>query len=138
MRKIETRALTKKDIESLSLDPLHKEMLALNGINEMSFALTHENNVLACCGILQYWEGVGESWIELADGAEKYSALPGAVRDILNETQDLYCLHRVVSTVRADNPKDIRFVQWLGYEWEGLMRKHGVDGSDYHLYARVK
>jgi hypothetical protein len=32
----------------------------------------------------------------------------------------------------------VRFIGWLGFENEGLMRKFGLDGTDYYRYARVQ
>jgi RimJ/RimL family protein N-acetyltransferase len=52
---------------------------------------------------------------------------------IMHEAQ----VQRVQASVHAEDAKAIRFAHWLKFEDEGLMRKYGPDGSDYHRMARV-
>lgn len=45
---------------------------------------------------------------------------------------------RVQCTVRAGFPFLQKFIELIGFEKEGLMRKFGPEGDDYFLYSRVK
>lgn len=47
-------------------------------------------------------------------------------------------LRRTQCTVRAGFPFLIKFIELLGFEREGLLRKFGPEGDDYFIYARVK
>ena len=46
-------------------------------------------------------------------------------------------LTRVQASVHVDDKQAVRYVEWLGFENEGLMKKFGPDGSDYYRFARV-
>ena len=54
---------------------------------------------------------------------------------MLNAGTDLYKLQRVQATVLKENKKAIKWIEFLGFEREGLMRKYV--GGDHYLYARV-
>jgi hypothetical protein len=47
-------------------------------------------------------------------------------------------LERLEISVRADYHIGQRFARMLGFEREGILRRYGRDGADYHLYSRVK
>lgn len=45
---------------------------------------------------------------------------------------------RTQVTIRKGFPFLLKWIEMLGFEREGLMRKFGPEGDDYYLYARVK
>jgi hypothetical protein len=47
-------------------------------------------------------------------------------------------IRRTQVTIRAGYPFLIKWIELLGFQREGLMRKFGPEGDDYYLYARVK
>ena len=47
-------------------------------------------------------------------------------------------LSRLQASICINDKKALRFVQWLKFTEEGIMRKFGPDGSDYMRYAWVK
>ena len=47
-------------------------------------------------------------------------------------------LHRIVMSVQEDFEEGIRWAEALGFEREGLMRKHGPTKLNHYLYARVR
>ena len=51
--------------------------------------------------------------------------------------QDDASLKRIQASVHTNDQQAIRYVEWLGFENEGLMKKYGPDGSDYYRFARV-
>lgn len=93
---------------------------------------------VAMMGILPCWPGVSEGWLLAAESIKKHRFF--CVRMIknfiqLNMTQlKINRLQCSVNAVSADNQ---RFVEWLGFEREGLMRKYGPGGTDFYRYAVV-
>jgi RimJ/RimL family protein N-acetyltransferase len=63
--------------------------------------------------------------------AAKYSSL------LLDHVQEDTDLQRIQASVHTRDKQAIRYVEWLGFENEGLMKKFGPDGSDYYRFARV-
>jgi RimJ/RimL family protein N-acetyltransferase len=56
---------------------------------------------------------------------------------LLDHVQDDASLKRIQASVHTNDQQAIRYVEWLGFENEGLMKKYGPDGSDYYRFARV-
>ena len=80
--------------------------------------------------------GVGTVWVLTTPLVEKYPLwFSKAVRNMLNAGTDLYKLERVQATVLKENKKAIKWIEFLGFEREGLMRKYV--GGDHYLYARI-
>jgi len=89
-------------------------------------------------GVYGLWENVGEAWFVMSSiaykkpfAAAKYSSL------LLDHVQDDANLKRIQASVHTNDQQAIRYVEWLGFENEGLMKKYGPDGSDYYRFARV-
>jgi hypothetical protein len=96
-----------------------------------------EGEVVCCAGVTLLWQGVGEAWLFVSEGARAYIGLPGAVRELLDTVRRNLQLHRIQATVRVDNPRAHRMDTWLGFKEEGIMRKYTPDKTDCYRMARV-
>lgn len=47
-------------------------------------------------------------------------------------------IHRVQATCRTDRPEYRKFLELLGFKWEGTLRQLAPDRSDLHIFSRVK
>ena len=97
-----------------------------------------ESKVFMIGGVYGLWQNVGEAWFMMSShaykmpfAAAKYSSL------LLDHVQEDNKLQRIQASVHADDSQAIRYVEWLGFENEGLMKRYGPDGSDYYRFARV-
>ena len=80
--------------------------------------------------------GVGTVWVITTPLVEKYPLwFTKAVRNMLNAGKDLYKLQRIQATVLKENKKAVKWIEFLGFEREGLMRKYV--GGDHYLYSRI-
>jgi RimJ/RimL family protein N-acetyltransferase len=92
--------------------------------------------VLACGGWSFLWEGVALAWLVLgrdADGAD-LRRIARLARAKLAECS----ARRLETTVRVDFPIGVRFLEWLGFEVEGVLRAFGPDGASHLMMARVR
>lgn len=101
------------------------------------------DKVVFCMGLIIIKEGVAESWIQVPDPFFRTS-LPH-VRFILSSArkyQDYFIrdlnLRRIAAWIRCDEPRHAAFLEKMGYQREGVMRRFERDGSDCYLYAKVK
>ena len=46
-------------------------------------------------------------------------------------------IHRLQCVVKADWSEAQKFIEFLGWENEGFMKKYSKDGEDYFRYAKV-
>ena len=91
---------------------------------------------VASGGFYIMWNGVAESWVALNEVVPMREVVE-VKRQFLDWIEE-YQLWRVAAQVISTFRKGIRFVEWLGMEYEGTMRSFGPAREDYLLYARVK
>lgn len=97
-------------------------------------ALTAEDQgrILACAGIAHQGYGVGILWACVASGTHSYFIrLDRCVRRFL----EIPRLRRIEAT--TDFEPGCRWLELLGFEFEGVKKKYGPDGKDHRAYARV-
>ena len=105
---------------------------------EHSWSGVHHGHLVGCGGIIPIWPGLAECW--LVGGWRLPSHKISAVRALTLTLARLVRenkLRRLQAIVRADWEQAIRFVEFLRFEQEGLLRKYGPDGSDHYVYARI-
>jgi RimJ/RimL family protein N-acetyltransferase len=77
-------------------------------------------------------------WSIISDDARRY---PKQLTIVAKSFSDIVAqslsLHRLQLTVRLDEPRALRWAEYLGFEIEGLMRKYSPDGADTYILARV-
>ncbi len=95
--------------------------------------------VVFCCGVTDFWPGVGEMWACFSPLAKKYPdtlrAAKWALEHIIFETCGYW---RVQAILAVDNEAAIRFDERLGFKREGIMRKYGPHGEDRILYSLLR
>jgi RimJ/RimL family protein N-acetyltransferase len=107
--------------------------------NEGPFAWSAEvdHNVIACGGIGDLWEGVGEAWLLLGKEAVKHRiALCRVILEKLGGALLRY--HRIQAHARTDFSLTHMFLRKLGFQVEGLMKAYYPDRMDAILYSIVR
>lgn len=131
MTKIYARAYLPSDPMPPNLIPLIKGGTRA----EVRTFTTPEGGIVAFGGIIVDDNArAAETWLFPLDGFIKYPLASFAVRDDLRSLENYYMLPRY--QMQTFTEKDARFAEWLGYEYEGTMRK-SYQGKDARMYARV-
>lgn len=108
----------------------------INGIAWSGFA---EGHLVAAGGVHFYWPGVGEAWTFMTSSLHKYRfSVHKHVYRLLNDIINRHKLYRVQAVINASHQAALDWIEALGFEKEGLMKKYGPDGQDYYMYGRVK
>jgi len=93
---------------------------------------------VAMFGCIMLWTGVAEMWSIISDDARRY---PKQLTIVAKSFSDIVAqslsLHRLQLTVRSDEPRALRWAEYLGFEIEGLMKKYSPDSVDTYILARV-
>ena len=94
---------------------------------------------VASAGMACLWPGVGEFWMipSVLVSRHKVSVVREAKR-FLADCLERFNLHRAQATIREKDGIALGWIERLGFEREGLMRKFGSDGENYFMYARVQ
>jgi hypothetical protein len=101
-----------------------------------SYTILIDGKPMACVGVADKWYGRGECWALIDNYSGKhFVSIIRAMKRIL----DIITTERLEMTVQRDFKQAHRLAKLLGFELEAdCMRKYGVTGLDYSLYARVK
>ena len=113
------------------------EAVSKNLLRGKAYTLTN-GSPIACAGILPLWKGVGEGWVVTSDLVEKYpvSFAKTVWRGMVHTIKTLK-LERVQTIVDVEHTVSQEWVEWMGFEQEGIMRKY-LGGRDFFRYALVR
>lgn len=104
-----------------------------------SYAILDENEkMIGAFGIVMVWHGVGEVWFMSTEYLNRYpkwqvKTFKHLTDLVLNEG----VLHRVQMNVDNENVNHHKWAQMMGFEFEGVQRKHSAAGTDHASYAKI-
>lgn len=120
------------DLTDVSMDALS------NDKDIVGYTLVEDDVILAIGGVHNMWRGVGEAWLVISKfGFDKPHTIAKWTNIMFDVLQEEHKYSRVQAAVSMQDETALRFVKWMGFEEEGIMRKFGLDGSDYARYAKV-
>lgn len=107
--------------------------------NSHAYTLVVGFEIIGCAGVIESWPGGGEAWAMLSSSVEKYPLFfHRAIKRGLDRIRATYRLHRIQLTVRVDLPHNYhRWVEILGFRFEGLQKMSDPDRNDHYRYALV-
>jgi len=109
-----------------------------NALQGPSYTIRDGNHILSCCGVRVLWPGVGEAWLIFSPEIEKHTLeATKIIRTYLAKIIADCELRRVQAFATVNSPKAARYLEVLGFQREGVLRKLGRDGSDHYCYAIV-
>lgn len=128
------RKCTAEDIEILSKSRVEPMCESDVNILDPEHAITIvDRGLVACGGVQPLWPGVGNAWMYVAPEA-RVKSLVEMVISYLSQAD----FHRIQCIVQKDFSKGRRFVRWLGFHREAVLRKYTSDKKDVVLYAMVR
>lgn len=101
-----------------------------------SYTIFVKGKAAACVGVAEYWRHRGEAFAFIsADSGPHFLPIVRTMKRLIDGVD----CDRIEATVIKSFKQGHRLVRLLGFELEAdLMRKYGLTGLDYSLYARVK
>ena len=101
-----------------------------------SFTLMRKKKPVLIAGLLPMLPGTAMAWLVASDLIRRYPvAAAASCRAGLARLRLEHKLHRVQVFIYPGFPTAIRFAEWLGFQYEGTMKKVSADKQDYYLYA---
>jgi hypothetical protein len=98
-----------------------------------------DSRVLAIIGVAVPWKGVGQAWALISQEALKHPvALTLGARRWIAWVIDQECLWRVQADVERDHAAGRRWLEFMGFEYEGTLRAYGPSAADHELWARLE
>lgn len=108
-------------------------------ITGWSKTLMIDNEIIAVGGVVVFWPGVGEAWLQLTKHAENHKiALVRCVRIMMALAFKELKLHRMESTATFDEARKLN--EYLGFKCETPegMEKYTQNGKTAYLYSIVR
>jgi hypothetical protein len=114
-------------------------IMSMARLGDAVTVVTDAGDIVACLGAYPYWPGMIEMWAVTGELCDKYPiAFDRAALDYIETVERIYEPHRIQANVDAGYSANMKWMEHLGFESEGLMRKFSVDGRDYVRYAKIK
>tara|TARA_R100000808_G_scaffold12567_1_gene31270 strand:- start:1954 stop:2400 length:447 start_codon:yes stop_codon:yes gene_type:complete len=106
---------------------------------DRAFTLMDNGHLIVSGGIHPIWKGMGEAWLIPSDEIKNHKIrMIKILRDHIDRITIEDDLRRLQATVRADYEPALRFIEFLGFKKEGLLKAYSPAGVDHYMYARVK
>lgn len=118
----------------------HKNVLIENlRDNTAAWTLEHNNEIIGSAGFVMYWPGVAEGWAIITDLIFKYPYTAHKLfKKMIAGIEKQYEIHRLQTLCLENFERSQRWLERLGFKYEGKMEKFGPNGETYLRYARVK
>jgi len=110
-----------------------KDVVAINLSRGYAYTMVCDEGIVACGGIIPLWKGVGEAWAITSELLNMYRlSFAKAARKLVDTAIKELELERIQAVVIEGHKDSIKWVEWIGFEEEGLMRRY-IDGRNYAL-----
>ena len=135
---VTVRKMTIDDLPSLRLSSEFPRELIKPVIEagSPSFVMEDEDGPLCAFGCTILWKGVCDVWFNLISREKTISQIR-TIKRVIDEHIIILKLWRVQADSRCNSLANNRFLQALGFEFEGVKRKYYPDGEDSNMYARI-
>lgn len=92
--------------------------------------------VIACAGVLSYWNGRAEVWSLMSEHVPNgYGPL---VHRAVKRYLDRCTIRRLELTVDPDFPRSVAWAKRLGFCYESTMPSYGPAGELRDMYVRIR
>lgn len=99
-------------------------------------SLFYGDEFLGCAGVKQFWKGVGEAWFFMTPESSRHGRM--IARLIKKRLESMQEYHRIQATVEIDFKEGIRFMGFLGFHREGILKKYTADAKDSLMFAIIR
>jgi RimJ/RimL family protein N-acetyltransferase len=133
-------ALQLRDRDAEAFANIDKDADLESKSNQWGTAFTGfaEDGIIGCAGILPVWSGVGHAWVVMGKDYKSHRIwIHKNVKSFMNKVICGLDLRRVQANVVCDFDAGKEWLERMGFENEGRMKKYGPDGKDHYLYARI-
>lgn len=106
-------------------------------LSSYSFTLRSENDIIAILTAKKLWEGV--LTVALLPGTALPDHPVSVVKEVLRSLEAVTSFHdirKVYTLMDSANPKFIRWIKFLGFSPEYVMKEAGPDGQDMIGYVK--
>jgi RimJ/RimL family protein N-acetyltransferase len=117
----------------------YKERIKRNIQASETLTIEKDGHILAITGLGIVIPGMAEIWSITGVAANKFKLMfASASVLIIDFWINKHNLHRLQANVYSKHTDAIKLIEWLGFEYEGTMKKFGFIKENFYLYARTR
>ncbi|MCF1458349.1 MAG: GNAT family N-acetyltransferase [Shewanella sp.] len=95
-------------------------------------------NPVVIAGLEPIWEGRWAAWLYPSESFKRhYRSVFKATVQILDKFFSEYEVRRLEATVPVNFPEGRRWLEHLGFDVEGMLRRYDLDGEAHYQYSKV-
>lgn len=103
-----------------------------------AYTLIIDDQVVGCAGVILLGWNRGEAWTLFSSLLYRYKlTVIKSIRTYLERIARAHKLKRIQAQVRSDFREGMRFMEFMGFESEGVLKAFGPRGEDIIMYARI-
>lgn len=136
MKELIIRDFKIEDLSTLGLTDAELNIYEQVKFTNPCWTATYNTEIVCCGGIQEIMPKVGEAWMMFSLTGRKYISAFKVAKDLLRKSKIKF--RRIQAT--ADPVNDIykRFLEHLGFIYEGTLRRYGVNGQDMRMYSIIR
>lgn len=136
---LDIREEQKDTFDASNPDLVYRQHAMLRILTPMNYTVFHGNDILLMATILLAGQGVAEiSFLVDKRFVNSSRAVRFAMIKFFQEALQVIPFRRVQAKVKESFAVGRTFVEKLGMEQEGILKKFGPDGADYVMYGLIK
>lgn len=126
------------DLRTRESEDITREILENVVESSVAVSVITEGRVVAILGYFEQWAGVYEVFLVPSTYLKTYakSVLP-LIKMYLDRLFKEHGAHRLQSSAHDDLQTDV-FMEYIGFECEGVLRKYSANKQDYKMWARLE
>ena len=106
--------------------------------NGECYTAMHDGRILVIGGIIRQSQKTGYAFTLFSRHAEIYPvAAARLVKRMFDQMRQSMGLHRITTFNLEDQDMHHRWVEWLGFRFEGVIEKYDDEGGNYYQYGLV-
>jgi len=111
---------------------------AVEHSNTVAWTMKDGDTIIGCAGYVKECDGVATFWGFFSEDTRGHGrTIIKYARHTLEQIGEFWELRRIQAAVRADRPEYRRFIEMLGFEYEGCLKKAAANGEDVLMYGRT-
>jgi hypothetical protein len=127
-----------RDIDRKVAGDDYRESLKKNIRMSETITVEKDGEILAITGLVLICPGMAEIWSITSKAVDRMKVMfAKASIVVVGFWMEKYKLRRLQANVYHEHKQSIKWLEWLGFKYEGTMGNFGQLCEDFYLYART-
>lgn len=136
MRELREKPFNIKDLDALGLSEDQLSVYRKVVFQNSSWTVRYKDEVVFCGGVQRIMPSVGEAWLMFSPKGREYIGVLKKAKELLGSSMKSF--QRIQAAADSRDSRYSSFLEHLGFTFEGVLRKYGIQGQDMRMYSIVR